>query len=244
MGIINRGVNMANAKGTMTMEEFKEWVRRDLDADQDGRISKDELADFLRRNGEWFPNLKARRWTRSAYPNRNGVFDEIDQIGKLEEFYQKYFSLQRGGPSAKWIRSSGGMDSGDGKHGRKKMSDRLNSLIGRKPKINAEIPFQNNDFTEHITEAGQLSPPAKSEAESMFLTEEQLKEVFKRFEAKEEPDRKVLARKDLEKAFNHFGLFFPRHAATVFDAKKEGSVKLTELGDLVNSAVRLGYTVN
>ncbi|KAJ6675801.1 EF-HAND PAIR PROTEIN [Salix viminalis] len=239
MGIINRGVNMANAKGGMSMEEFKAWVLRDLDADQDGRISKDELADFLRRNGEWFPNLKARRWTRSADSNRNDVFDEIENIGKLEEFYQKYFSLQRGGPFAKW--SPGGMDSRDGKHGRKKMSDRLNSLIGRKPKINAEKPFQNYDFTEHITEAGLPSAPAKSEAESMILTEEQLKEVFKRFEAKEE---RVLHRVELKKAFNHFGLFFPHHAATVFDAKKEGSVKLTELDDLVNSAVRLGYTVN
>ncbi|KAJ6675800.1 EF-HAND PAIR PROTEIN [Salix viminalis] len=71
----------------------------------------------------------------------------------------------------------------------------------------------------YITEAGRLSAPAKSEAKSMFLTEEQLKEVFKRFEAIEEP---VLHREDLEKAFNHFGLFFPHHVATVFDAKKEG----------------------
>uniref|UniRef100_A0A6N2MMJ4 EF-hand domain-containing protein n=1 Tax=Salix viminalis TaxID=40686 RepID=A0A6N2MMJ4_SALVM len=196
---INRSVkNMA--KGGMSMEEFKAWVLRDLDADQDGRISKDELADFLRRNGEWFPNLKARRWTRSADSNRNGVFDEIENIGKLEEFYQKYSVCKEVDRSAKWIR---GMDSGDGKHGRKKMSDRG---------IDLKWNSQNNDFTEHITEAGLPSAPAK----------------------------KV----ELKKAFNHFGLFFPHHAATVFDAKKEGSVKLTELDDLVNSAVRLGYTVN
>ncbi|KAJ6679142.1 CALCIUM BINDING PROTEIN [Salix purpurea] len=211
MGIINRGVNMANAKGAMTMEEFKEWVLGDLDAVQDGRISKDELADFLRRNGECFVGLKVRKWMRSADSNRNGVVDEIE-IGKLAEFYQKYFSLQRRRPFAKL----------------------------RKQGIDAGKSFQNYDFTEDITEAGLLSAPAKSEAESMILTEEQLKEVFKRFEAKEEP---VLHRKDLEKAFNHFGLFFPRHAATVFDAKK-GGVKLTELDDLVNSAVGLGYTVN
>ncbi|KAJ6328123.1 hypothetical protein OIU77_009919 [Salix suchowensis] len=119
-----------------------------------------------------------------------------------------------------------------------KLKRRFPSL---KQTIDAGKSFQNYDFTEDITEAGLLSAPAKSEAESMFLTEEQLKEVFKRFEAKEEP---VLHRKDLEKAFNHFGLFFPHHAATVSDAKKEGRVKLTELDDLVNSAVRLGYTVN
>uniref|UniRef100_A0A6N2MIW3 EF-hand domain-containing protein n=1 Tax=Salix viminalis TaxID=40686 RepID=A0A6N2MIW3_SALVM len=128
---INRSVkNMA--KGGMSMEEFKAWVLRDLDADQDGRISKDELADFLRRNGEWFPNLKARRWTRSADSNRNGVFDEIENIGKLEEFYQKYSVCKEVDRSAKWIR---GMDSGDGKHGRKKMSDRIMILpsISRRP---------------------------------------------------------------------------------------------------------------
>ncbi|KAJ6675804.1 CALCIUM BINDING PROTEIN [Salix viminalis] len=248
MGIINRGGNMGTSKVAMRMEEFKEWVLRDVDADQDGKISKDELAEAVGRRGEWFAGLKARKGMRSADSNRNGVLDDIE-ITNLAEFAQKHLGIMIIEPFAKW--SPGGMDSRDGKHRHKKMSDRLNSIKfpGRKPKINAEKPFQasffeNNDFTEHITEAGLPSAPAKSEAESMILTEEQLKEVFKRFEAKEEPDKKVLHRVELKKAFNHFGLFFPHHAATVFDAKKEGSVKLTELDDLVNSAVRLGYTVN
>ncbi|KAJ6320875.1 hypothetical protein OIU78_016129 [Salix suchowensis] len=241
MGIINRGVNMGNARVAMTMKEFQKWVQRDLDADRDGRISKDDLADFLRRNGEWFPNLKARRWMRSADSNRNGVVDE-SEIGNLAEFYKKYLLILDGSEPFAECRSPGSMDSRDGKHRLNKMSDRLKRRFpSRKQTIDAGKSFQNYDFTEDITEAGLLSAPAKSEAESMFLTEEQLKEVFKRFEAKEEP---VLHRKDLEKAFNHFGLFFPHHAATVSDAKKEGRVKLTELDDLVNSAVRLGYTVN
>ncbi|KAB5526708.1 hypothetical protein DKX38_020555 [Salix brachista] len=165
---------------------------------------------------------------------------------------------KRSAPFAKWESSrapcadSGGMDFREGKHRRMKMSDSF------MPKLIALVTFcirpfpafewwmacsatmlardidlkwnsQNYDITEHI-----------SEAESMFLTEEQLKEVFKRFEAIEEP---VLDREDLEKAFNHFGLFFPRHAANIFDAKKEGCAELTELDDIVDSAVRLGYTV-
>ncbi|KAJ6719573.1 CALCIUM BINDING PROTEIN [Salix purpurea] len=89
---INRSVeNMA--KGGMSMEEFKAWVRENIDADEDGKITKDELADIIRRNGEWFAGWKARKWMRSADSNRNGVVDEIE-IGNLAEFVQKHFGIK------------------------------------------------------------------------------------------------------------------------------------------------------
>ncbi|KAB5526710.1 hypothetical protein DKX38_020557 [Salix brachista] len=313
------------SKDAMTMKAFKEWVLRDLDADQDGKITKAELAEAVRRRGEWFAGLKAWKGIRSADSNRNGVVDDIEitnlaefaqkhlgceeledampggwftrwkgkrgirsadsdgngfieesEINNLVEFAQKYLGggfddgnrgetiqepwLQRkyvdgvklkrdlvndvhgkrSGPFAKWESSrapcadSGGMDFGDGKH-RRSNSD---SKIGNRKSMR-ENRFRS--LLKYITEAGRLSAPAKSEAKSMFLTEEQLKEVFKRFEAVEEP---VLDRVDLEKAFNHFGLFSPHHVATVFDAKKDGCAELTELDDLVHSAVRPGYTVS
>ncbi|KAJ6675799.1 EF-HAND PAIR PROTEIN [Salix viminalis] len=92
MGINNRGENKGNAKVAMNMEEFKKWLLRDLDADQDGKISKDELAGAVRRRGEWFAGWRARKGIRSADSNRNGVVDEIE-IANLAEFAQKHFGI-------------------------------------------------------------------------------------------------------------------------------------------------------
>ncbi|KAF9668574.1 hypothetical protein SADUNF_Sadunf14G0017900 [Salix dunnii] len=72
----------------MNKKEFEAWVRKNIDADEDGKISKDELADIIRRKGEWFAGLKAWKWIRSADSNRNGVVDE-NEISNLEEFAQK-----------------------------------------------------------------------------------------------------------------------------------------------------------
>ncbi|KAJ6679143.1 EF-HAND PAIR PROTEIN [Salix purpurea] len=79
-------------KDAMTMKAFKEWVLRNLDADQDGKITKDELAEAVRRRGEWFPVLKAWKGIRSADSNRNGVVDDIE-ITNLVEFAQKHFGI-------------------------------------------------------------------------------------------------------------------------------------------------------
>ncbi|KAB5526709.1 hypothetical protein DKX38_020556 [Salix brachista] len=81
------------AIGGMNMEEFTAWVRKNIDADEDGKISKDELADFIRRLGEWFAGWKARKLMRSADSNRNGVIDEIE-IGNLAEFAQKHLDYR------------------------------------------------------------------------------------------------------------------------------------------------------
>ncbi|KAJ6320870.1 hypothetical protein OIU77_009924 [Salix suchowensis] len=93
---LDMGIHKRLIKGTskvaMSMEEFKEWVLRDLDADQDGKISKDELAEAVRRRGEWFAGLKAWKGMRSADSNRNGVVDDIE-ITNLAEFAQKHFGI-------------------------------------------------------------------------------------------------------------------------------------------------------
>ena len=81
-----------DAPREMNMEQFKAWVRTNMDADEDGKISKDELADIIRRKGEWFAGLKARKGIRSADSNRNGVVDEIE-IGNLAEFAQKHLGI-------------------------------------------------------------------------------------------------------------------------------------------------------
>ncbi|KAJ6400072.1 hypothetical protein OIU84_015681 [Salix udensis] len=93
MGFNNRkGPIEDTSKDAMTMKAFKEWVLRNLDADQDGKISKHELAEAVRRRGEWFAGLKARKGIRSADSNRNGVVDDIE-ITNLAEFAQKHLGI-------------------------------------------------------------------------------------------------------------------------------------------------------
>uniref|UniRef100_A0A6N2MIS5 EF-hand domain-containing protein n=1 Tax=Salix viminalis TaxID=40686 RepID=A0A6N2MIS5_SALVM len=91
MGIHKRLIK-GPSKDAMTMEEFKKWVLRDLDADQDGKITKDELAEAVRRSGEWFAGWKARKGMRSADSNRNGIVDDIE-ITNLAEFAQKHLGI-------------------------------------------------------------------------------------------------------------------------------------------------------
>ncbi|KAJ6344676.1 hypothetical protein OIU76_006241 [Salix suchowensis] len=90
--LIKKGPVEDTSKVAMTMKAFKEWVLRNLDADQDGKITKDELAEVVRRRGEWFAGLKARKGIRSADSNRNGVVDDIE-IANLAEFAQKHFGI-------------------------------------------------------------------------------------------------------------------------------------------------------
>ncbi|KAG5230923.1 polcalcin Phl [Salix suchowensis] len=74
-----------DGKRVMSIEEFKRWLRT-FD------ISKDELAEAVRRRGEWFAGLKAWKGMRSADSNRNGVVDDIE-ITNLAEFAQKHFGI-------------------------------------------------------------------------------------------------------------------------------------------------------
>ncbi|KAJ6400076.1 hypothetical protein OIU84_015684 [Salix udensis] len=92
MGILKLRIHQGTSKVEMTMEEFKKWVLRNLDADQDGKITKDELAEAVGRRGEWFAGLKAWKGMRSADSNRNGVVDDIE-ITNLAEFAQKHLGI-------------------------------------------------------------------------------------------------------------------------------------------------------
>ena len=77
-------------------------------------------------------------------------------------------------------------------------------------------------------------PDHKSDEEmGMFLSDEQLRVVFKEFE-----DKNVLSKKNLKKAFNHLGLFFPEYADKVLDqSDKDGFFELKQLDDLAKFAV-------
>ncbi|EEF52420.1 uncharacterized protein LOC8278886 [Ricinus communis] len=102
---------------------------------------------------------------------------------------------------------------------------------------------QNTKKEEDIATAKpvELVNTVKKEQVKMVLTEEQIKAIFKKFEAKGE---KLLRKKDLKKAFYHFGFFFPQYGPIdILDANKDGFVKLKDLDALVGYAVKHGYTV-
>ncbi|KAJ6954965.1 hypothetical protein NC652_006415 [Populus alba x Populus x berolinensis] len=74
----------------MTMAQFRIWVKT-LDADKDGKISKDELADAVRGNGGWFAGWKGKRGVKAADANGNGVIDD-SEIDMLAAFAQKHLA--------------------------------------------------------------------------------------------------------------------------------------------------------
>ncbi|KAJ6954966.1 hypothetical protein NC652_006415 [Populus alba x Populus x berolinensis] len=75
----------------MTMAQFRIWVKT-LDADKDGKISKDELADAVRGNGGWFAGWKGKRGVKAADANGNGVIDD-SEIDMLAAFAQKHLEM-------------------------------------------------------------------------------------------------------------------------------------------------------
>ncbi|CAL5071732.1 unnamed protein product [Urochloa decumbens] len=72
---------------TLTAAEFKEWLKQ-FDADGDGRISRRELREAIRRRGAWFATVKAWRAVRRADRDRNGFVDDGEMEG-LVEFAEK-----------------------------------------------------------------------------------------------------------------------------------------------------------
>jgi calmodulin len=69
------------------VEEFKEWLKQ-FDVDDDGRISKGELREAIRRRGGWFTTLKADRAIRRADSDHSGFIDDAE-IENLVAFAQK-----------------------------------------------------------------------------------------------------------------------------------------------------------
>lgn len=76
---------------TITPDEFKEWLKQ-FDADRDGRISKGELREAIRRRGGWFTTLKAGRAIRRADRDHSGFIDDTE-IENLVDFAQKDLGL-------------------------------------------------------------------------------------------------------------------------------------------------------
>ncbi|KAL6855907.1 hypothetical protein ACP4OV_018709 [Aristida adscensionis] len=78
----------------MTVEEFKEWLMQ-FDGDGDGKISRNELREALRRRGGggWFTNWRAGRAVRRADKNNSGFVDD-SEMENLVAFAQKDLGLK------------------------------------------------------------------------------------------------------------------------------------------------------
>ncbi|GJN11002.1 hypothetical protein PR202_ga29159 [Eleusine coracana subsp. coracana] len=70
----------------VTVQEFKQWLKQ-FDADGDGRISRKELREAIRRRGARFAGLRARFAVRRADKNHNGAVDEgeVEHLIELAE---------------------------------------------------------------------------------------------------------------------------------------------------------------
>jgi hypothetical protein len=66
----------------ITVPEFKRWLKQ-FDTDRDGRISRKELQEAIRRRGAWFSGLRAIFAIRHADRNRNGFVDDSEIEGLI-----------------------------------------------------------------------------------------------------------------------------------------------------------------
>ncbi|XP_072952972.1 polcalcin Cyn d 7-like [Typha angustifolia] len=76
----------------MTVDEFKEWLKR-FDTDKDGRISREELQRAIRSIRGRFSGWKSRRGIRRADIDGDGFIDE-DEIDNLVDFAQNSLGLR------------------------------------------------------------------------------------------------------------------------------------------------------
>ncbi|XP_025882674.1 polcalcin Phl p 7 isoform X1 [Oryza sativa Japonica Group] len=76
----------------MTVDDFKNWLKQ-FDTDNDGRISRGELREAIRRRGGWFSGLKAGRAVRHADRDNSGFVDE-SEIENLVAFAQKTLGMK------------------------------------------------------------------------------------------------------------------------------------------------------
>ncbi|XP_058075586.1 uncharacterized protein LOC131224015 [Magnolia sinica] len=73
-----------------TIEEVKAWVKR-IDTNNDGIISKQELAAAIRGLHLWFARWRARCAVKEADINRNGLIDTPDEFLELESFVKSHW---------------------------------------------------------------------------------------------------------------------------------------------------------
>ncbi|XP_015694949.1 polcalcin Phl p 7-like [Oryza brachyantha] len=76
----------------MTVEDFKEWLKQ-FDTDRDGRISRSELQEAIRRRGGWFSGLRAGRAVRRADMDGSGFVDD-SEVENLVAFAQKTLGMR------------------------------------------------------------------------------------------------------------------------------------------------------
>ncbi|KAA3476446.1 polcalcin Phl p 7-like [Gossypium australe] len=81
-----------DGKLIMTMDEFKQWLKK-FDADNDGRISKEELRNAIYETGGRFTRWKSRRAIKSADADGSGFIDE-NEITNLVDFADKYLGVR------------------------------------------------------------------------------------------------------------------------------------------------------
>ncbi|WVZ66710.1 hypothetical protein U9M48_015899 [Paspalum notatum var. saurae] len=67
----------------ITVPEFKVWLMQ-FDTNGDGRISRKELKEAIRRRGAWFSGLRARFAVRRADRNHNGFVDDPEIEGLIQ----------------------------------------------------------------------------------------------------------------------------------------------------------------
>jgi calmodulin len=78
--------------GDMTVEKFKEWLRR-FDVDHDGRISREELRCAMRTIRTRFAGYKSKRGIDCADADGDGYIDD-DEVDGLIEYAQKSLGLK------------------------------------------------------------------------------------------------------------------------------------------------------
>ncbi|XP_062188269.1 uncharacterized protein LOC133891560 [Phragmites australis] len=82
----------AAQRTTVTAEEFKQWLKQ-FDTDGDGRISRRELREAIRRRGAWFSTVKAWCAVRHADRDRSGYVDDWE-MENLIDFAEKELGFQ------------------------------------------------------------------------------------------------------------------------------------------------------
>lgn len=92
MAIRNVTAATRSLDGDMTVDEFKEWLRR-FDVDRDGRISRDELRCAMRTIRTRFAGYKSKRGIDYADADGDGYVDDSEVDG-LIEYAQKSLGLR------------------------------------------------------------------------------------------------------------------------------------------------------